>query len=127
MNYCSIDDAWGDNKISDQFQKYKNDKVCSDPTKITCPVKENKNIEQFTENNNHNIEVLTCDNILNHISQCKHCYHKMYNKFNIPQKNEFINNLHYIINNNKDTIVLMLIGIFIIMFFKLVNNITSKS
>jgi len=131
MNYCSINDAWGDNKISDQFQKYKTDKtdktdkICLDPTKMTCPVKESNNIEQFTQNN-HKVENLTCDNILNHINQCKHCYHKMYNRFNIPQKNEFINNLHYIINNNKDTIVLMLIGLFIVMFFKLVNSISSK-
>ena len=126
MNFCSIEDAWGDNKISDQFQKYKSDKVCSDPTKLECSVKEkeSKPIEQFTEN--HNIEVLTCEDFIKHINQCKHCYNKLYYKFNIPQKNEFINNLHNIINNNKDIVVLILIGIFIILFFKLVNNITSK-
>jgi hypothetical protein len=120
MNFCSIEDAWGDNKISNQFQKYKGDnKVCENPTKIETPIKP---IEHFNQNNN----IITCDDILNHINQCNHCYNKLYNKFNIPQKNEFVNNLHNIINNNKDTIVLILIGIFIVMFFKLVNNITSK-
>jgi hypothetical protein len=127
MNFCSIEDAWGDNKISDQFQKFKgdnNDKVCTNPTKIECPIKENKPIEHFSQTNN--IQVMTCDSIFNHISQCKHCYNKLYYKFNAPQRNQLINNLHNIINNNKDTVVLILIGIFIVMFFKLVNNITSK-
>ena len=123
MNFCSIEDAWGDNKISAQFQKYKSDKVCSDPQKLECPIKE-KPIENFTEN--HRIDVLSCDNFINHINHCNHCYNKLYYKINVPRKNEFINNLHNIINNNKDTIVLLLIGIFIILFFKLVNNITKN-
>jgi len=124
MNFCSIEDAWGDNKISAQYQKYKgdNDKVCTDPTKMECN-KEKKQVEHFSEKE---INIITCDDILNHINTCKHCYNKLYYKFNVPQKNEFVNNLHNIINNNKDTVLLILIGIFIVMFFKLVNNITSK-
>jgi uncharacterized membrane protein YraQ (UPF0718 family) len=127
MNFCSIEDAWGDNKISNQFQKYNsnnNDKNCINPTKVECSIKENKPIEHFKQINN--IEIINCDTILNHINQCNHCYNKLHQQFNMPQKNELINNLHNIINNNKDTVVLILIGIFIIMFFKLVNNITSK-
>ena len=128
MNFCSIEDAWGDNKISDQFQKYKgdnNDKKCSDPTKIDCPIKENKEkpVEHFSQ---PTIEINNCDAIMAHINQCKYCSNKLYYKYNKPQKNELNNNLHSIINNNKDIIVLILIGIFIVMFFKLVNNITSK-
>ncbi len=128
MNFCSIEDAWGNNKISEQFQKYKNEKTCSDPTKMECPI--NKNIEKFTEPNNNLItathnKIITCDDFINHIYHCKHCYNKLYYKFNVPQKNEFVNNLHNIINNNKDMIILILIGIFIAMFFKLVNNITK--
>ena len=125
MNFCSIEDAWGDNKISNQFQKYQN-KSCSNSTEIVCEPKEENNVEKFTPNKNINIQIMNCDNILNHISKCKHCYNKLYYHFNVPQRNEFINNLHNIINNNKDTIVLILIGIFIIMFFKLVNNITNN-
>ena len=127
MNFCSIEDAWGDNKISNQFQKYQN-KNCSNPTKLECQPKEKNHIEEFTPNKNKNIniQIMNCDNVLEHISKCKHCYNKLYYKFNVPQSNELINNLHNIINNNKDTIVLILIGIFIIMFFKLVNNITVK-
>ncbi len=124
MNFCSIEDAWGNNKISDQFQKYTSDKTCSNPTKIENSVKEDKHIEKFTEINHD--QILTCDNFLDHVNHCKHCYNKLYYKFNVPQKNELINNLHGIINNNKDMIVLILIGIFIVMFFKLVSNITSK-
>lgn len=127
MNFCSIEDAWGNNKISDQFQKYKSDKTCSNPTKIECVAE--KNIEKFTDTDVNLLpkqKIITCDDFINHTNHCKHCYNKLYYKFNVPQKNEFINNLHSIINNNKDMIILMLIGIFIIMFFKLVNNITSK-
>lgn len=127
MNFCSIEDAWGDNKISAQYQKYKgndndNDKSCSNPTKNDCS---NKNVEYFS-NKEINLNIVTCDQILDHINTCKHCYNKLYHKLNAPQKNEFVNNLHNIINNNKDMIVLILIGLFIVMFFKLVNNITSK-
>lgn len=126
MNFCSIEDAWGNNKISDQFQKYKSDKICTDPQKLECQINEkvSKPLEHFSENNNN--KLLTCDEYFNHINHCKNCYNKIYYKFNVPKKNEFINNLHSIINNNKDMIILMLIGIFIILFFKLVNNITSK-
>jgi hypothetical protein len=126
MNFCSIEDAWGDNKISSQFQKYKDDntnRVCPNTTKIECPPKEKES--NVIENFSQNINIITCDDILKHATQCKHCYNKLFYKFNIPRQNELINNLHYIINNNKDIIVLMLIGIFIVMFFKLINNITS--
>ena len=118
MNFCSIEDAWGDNKISDQFQKH-TDKPCSNINNLDCK----KNIEKFTDTN---INIITCDDFIGHINNCKHCYNKLFYKFNVPQKNELINNLHNIINNNKDTIVLILIGMFILLFFKLVNNITSK-
>ena len=129
MNFCSIEDAWGDNKISAQYQKYKGDndkdkvKVCVDPTKVECNI-EKKQVEHFSEKKE--INILTCDEIFNHINTCKHCYNKLYNKFNVPQKNEFVNNLHNIINNNKDTVLLILIGIFIVMFFKFVYYIKSK-
>ena len=121
MNFCSIEDAWGNNKISNQFQKYQNNLT---PTKLDCQPQEINNLEEFSPNKNSNIQIINCDNVLNHINNCSYCYNKLYYKFNIPQKNEFVNNLHNIINNNKDTIVLILIGIFIIMFFKLINNIT---
>ena len=122
MNFCSIEDAWGDNKISDRFQKY-TEKPCSNTSKLECPIKEKKNVENFAEDN---MNIITCDDILNHVNHCKHCYNKLFYKFNVPQKNELITNLHNIFNNNKDTIVLILIGIFILLFFKLVNNITSR-
>lgn len=135
MNYCSLDDAWGDNKISNQFQKYMNNKPCTEPVKLECPV--SKIItEKFTENvenvenvknveNVENVKIITCNEFINHIDKCKYCYNKLYYKFNVPRKNELIDNLHNIINNNKDMIVLILIGIFIVMFFKLVSNITK--
>ena len=37
MNFCSIEDAWGDNKICAQYQKYKgddNDKVVELPNEF---------------------------------------------------------------------------------------------
>jgi len=125
MNFCSIEDAWGDNKISSSFQKYMGDRTCSEPTKLECPViEENKNVERFT--NREMIREMNCDDILKHVETCNYCYNKLYYKFNRPVRNEFINNLHNIINNNKDLIVLILIGLFIALFFKLVINITNS-
>ena len=73
MNFCSIEDAWGDNKISAQYQKYNNDKKCSDPTKIECKM-ENKHVEQFS---NKEVNIITCEDIMKHISTCKQCYNKL--------------------------------------------------
>jgi len=137
MNYCSIDDAWGDGKITNQFQKYMNDdvvvepikKINQEPVKNTCIASEN-NIEKFTNNNTNNHTInhtqLTCDDVFNHIHTCKYCYNRLYYKFNVPHKNDVINNLYNIINNNKDTIVIILIGFFIVLFLKLVNDVTNK-
>jgi hypothetical protein len=110
MNYCSIEDAWGKNNFT--LQVSNNDK---------------KNIETFTDTkitknyDNHLNEIHDCDNFINHIKNCRKCYSKMRNQF----KPKIIENFQTIIDDNRDTIVLILIGIFIVLFFNLINNISK--
>jgi hypothetical protein len=72
------------------------------------PVKVRKNIET------------SCDNFIAHISHCKKCYEKMKNQF----RPHLIENFQEMIDTNRDTIVLILIGISILLFINLINNIT---
>jgi hypothetical protein len=136
MNYCSIEDAWGkSNYASNQFKEYMtntNSNLELDEDNI------NHNVEQFTEtknkqNNgkknknkkekihNHLDELNECELFMIHVKNCRKCYNKIKNQF----KPKLIENFQTIINDNKDTIVLILIGISILLFFNLINNITK--
>jgi hypothetical protein len=116
MNYCSLKDAWSNNDyISKQFKEYMN------------PYSLDKNIEKFTNEENGitreerictNID---CNDIINHIKKCKRCYKKIKHLM----KPNSLFNLDDLINDNKDTIIIVLIGISIILFFNLINNITK--
>lgn len=119
MNYCSLKDAWSNNDhISKQFKEYMN------------PYLLEKNVENFA-NEEANIIKRTkeervctnidCDDIVNHIKKCKRCYKKV----KILMKSKILFNLEDLVNDNRDTIILILIGISIILFFNLVNNITK--
>jgi uncharacterized protein YpuA (DUF1002 family) len=136
MNYCSIEDAWGtSNYVSNQFKEYM--------TNINSENKSNNldtNIEYFTElkpdksnkeikkkvqvyNLNNTIDELNnCDSFILHVSNCRKCYNKMRNQF----KPQLIKNFQDIIDENRDTIVLILIGISILLFFNLINNVTKN-
>ena len=119
MNYCSINDAWGrNNYISDQFSNY------------SSPVNKLHDKEHFSNilppqndmlNNNLTIEP-TCNEYIIHINNCKKCYNIMRNKF----RPKVIENFQTIVEDNKDIIVLILIGIFIILFFNMINNLTKN-
>jgi hypothetical protein len=115
MNYCSIQDAWGSaNNASKQFTEYSNN--------ITKP-----NIEHFSQNDNvqktnHFNQTNNCDSFLSHIRNCRKCYNKMNNFF----KPKLIEKFQGIVDENRDTIVLFLIGVSILLFFNLINNITKN-
>jgi len=127
MNYCSLKDAWSSNAyISNQFKEYMN------------PYTIEKNIENFTDlddktpnlndkqhiardNTEGQCTSIKCDDIINHLKKCKKCNRKVKGFM----KTNIICNLEDIINNNKDTIIMILIGISIILFFNLINNITK--
>ena len=91
---------------------------------------ENNNDETFNynkikQNNSYNInydETCNCDILFNHIKKCPKCYNKIKNYF----RPKIIEYYHNIIDDNKDIITLILIGLFILLFYKLINNLTKS-
>ena len=115
MNYCTIQEAWGKQEI----EKFTNDDT-------------NENENENNNNNNKNNtnyfdydeieESCDCNRLLNHIKKCPKCYNKIKNYFK-PKAMQYYNN---ILEDNKDIITLILIGLFILLFYKLVNNLTKS-
>lgn len=118
MNYCSIQDAWGSaNCSSNQYKEYSSENKHS-PEKNNSP-----EIKYLPEKKVYNLNnKINCDEFILHLKECKKCYNKMKNQFR-PQLVEKFQN---IVDENKDTIVLILIGISILLFFNLINNITKN-
>jgi hypothetical protein len=113
MNYCSIEDAWGNNDyITDNFKKYDN-KIIEKNENIS----ENfKNIHEDTQN--HNIKY-TCDDFINHLNHCPICKQKMQEQFGF----KLIDKIRNLIDDNKDNIILILLVLFILIFFNLIFSI----
>ena len=117
MNYCSLKDAWSNNTyISKQFNDYMNPYLVEKEMPST--------IEHFADVNPTKIKSkecsdINCDDIINHLKKCKKCSKKVKSLL----KSKVLFNLEDLINDNKDTIILVLIGIMIILFLNLVNNI----
>ena len=137
MNYCSIDDAWkNSNYISDQYKKYENQNNI------------NNNIEHFESQSNHNINpninhtinpninhtinhnkykcLFTCEDFIDHLNNCHVCRNKIRQKFSSKLLNKLQNKLQNIILDNKDTVLLILIALFILIFFNLLLSIFKK-
>ena len=129
MNYCSIEDAWGKANIpSNQFNQYMDNKFSE-----TKSCKTNKKVENFSETKKKSPkrvinydddyeEAYGCNNFFDHIKTCRQCYMRVQNQFGRPH---LIENFQEMVDSNKDTIVLILVGIFILLFFNLINNITK--
>jgi hypothetical protein len=143
MNYCSIEDAWGSrcNSMSNQIDQYINEKnpapkksedlvnleteiehfepVQLKPSKKSKTINKIKQVDSYDD---HHIEINSCDDFMLHVKSCRKCYNRMRNQF----KPQLIENFQDMIDGNRDTIVLILIGISILLFFNLINNITSS-
>jgi hypothetical protein len=100
MNYCSIQEAWG------KHQEPNNKPI----------------IEHFNRESKYT--QFNCNDILYHIKTCPKCYNILKNYFSI-KKPPILHNIYKIIDDNREIIVLILVGIFILLFFNLVNNITK--
>ena len=153
MNYCSLEDAWGGNcnQISNQYDNYMVEKNYK-KTQLTGKKNENSSLnfknENFTENftntqkkshtqqnsqqleksssnnfNHYSDELYDCDSFINHIHNCRKCNNRLKNYYS-PRLVEKFNN---IVEDNKDTIVLILIGISILLFFNLLINMTKSN
>ncbi len=148
MNYCSIDDAWGRcNSISNQFKNHmenhldaSNDSECKPNTHSNSDNSANipkkpMNIEKFSNQDSKQNQIKNkqnydytdnnfdngCDAFMNHIKTCRKCYNKMRYQF----RSHLVENFQEIVEDNRDTIVLILLGISILLFFNLINNLTK--
>ena len=160
MQYCTLDDAWGIDKITNNYKKYmnndinninnnndinniNNNNINNNINNINNDINNDMNnnkinkhtIEQFENNYDNNYNNYTnksimnndifnksiCDNFIIHLHNCKYCQSKMKNYL----RPNIIDNLYSVIDNNKDIIVLILIGICILLFFNLIINITK--
>ena len=124
MNYCSIEDAWGKcNELGKEIKKYMDEKNYNDTFENDPDLLQNHQYlghNQLPVKIRENIEI-SCDKFIAHINHCKKCYEKIKNQF----KPHLIENFQEIIDTNRDTIVLILFGISILLFINLINNITK--
>jgi alkyl hydroperoxide reductase subunit AhpC len=131
MNYCSLQDAWGNSDyISNQFKDYMKpstnesfgnvEKPDTDKKTIDIETKVDKQKMKFYDTDVDTIE-LSCDTVFEHLKHCKKCY----KRFRNMMKPHLLDNVGNLIQDNKDIIVIILIGISIMLFFNLVNNITK--
>jgi hypothetical protein len=115
MNYCSIQDAWGQNDyITNQFNKYNNRYNVSDNPKNT--------LEKFSSEKNHFKNINNCNDFFLHLNKCKKCQRQVRNKY----RPKILENFSNILDTNKDIVVLILVGICIMLFFNLVNSVTKN-
>jgi len=130
MNYCSIEDAWGKgcNSMSNQIDEYVNHKNIP-PKKekiinLDYTNKKSGTINKVQKVDNYDEDhqtIYSCDDFMLHMKSCRKCYNMMRNKF----KPQILENFQCLLDDNKDTIVIILIGISILLFFNLINNITK--
>ena len=120
MNYCSLQEAWGQNDyITNQYKKYNsryNDSVNPIPKKP---------LENFSSDENHTDHIQkfdNCNDFFLHLNSCKKCQKMIKNKY----RPEIIEIFSEILDANKDIVVLILVGICIMLFFNLVNSVTKN-
>lgn len=122
MNYCTIQDAWG-NKLANSYDKKENE---------TYNLLEHRQKEQTVETFNNNlknncnncINCNNCNNFLIHLKECKNCQLEI-EKYNNNNKYSILNYLYKFSNDNKDFIILSFILLFILLFINLINNLTK--
>jgi hypothetical protein len=87
-----------------------------------------KDDERLSKIKKHVEEIYNCDGIMNHLRHCRSCYNKM--KQNFPRES-FTSSLreHFedLVDDNRDSIVLILVGISILLFINLINNVTKNN
>ena len=121
LTYCLLDEAWGHK--SQNRSRYTTNQSC--PTDLEDSKEQSK--EQSKKRLTDNIEhfesdmMFDCESVMEHLKKCKKCY----NRVSMLHRPMILDNFRDIINDNKDLIVLILIGISIVLFFNLINNLTK--
>jgi hypothetical protein len=129
MNYCSIQDAWGQNQndyITNQYKKYNSRYNISNNPKNTLENFSSNEIPKISKipeiPKNHLKNINNCNNFFSHLNKCKQCQRLVRNKY----RPKILENFSDILDTNKDIVVLILVGICIMLFFNLVNSATKN-
>ena len=138
MNYCTLEDAWKNSDyISDQFKLYqnpyeKNNIIENFDYNVTSTNTTESNFNSLSNNLNINKSIknqsqpvicsFTCDDFLDHLNSCAICRKKMRERFS----SKVIERIQNLILDNKDSILLILIAFFILIFFNLLLSIFKK-
>jgi hypothetical protein len=142
MNYCTIEDAWKNSDyISDQFKIYENPNEKKTIENFESSNNQQSNNQQnnnqqnnkfnnkqknYQINNNRNnsekICSFSCDDFWEHLNSCQSCRVKIRNRFS----SKVIERIQNIVLDNKDTILLILMAVFILVFFNLLISIFKK-
>ena len=133
MNYCSINEAWGQgNYISKQYNNFE-PKIQNRPEEKK-PLIKKKTIENFSKvkfnNNNQTAKEylrpnknVYCNDFINHLKSCRSCQIKMREQF----RPKILENFEDIVQTNRDIIVLILVGICLMLFFNLLITTTNST
>lgn len=125
MNYCSIQEAWGQNDyITNEYKKY-NSKY-NDSVNSVNSVNSIKTLEKFSSDENHTDQIkknYNCDDFLFHLKTCSKCQNMIRDKY----RPKILDKFSEILDTNKDVVVLILVGICIMLFFNLVNSVTKNN
>ena len=133
--YCSLDDAWNiNNNISNIAKNYetknetiektynlKKKKIDSEVDSYFNEVLENDSI--ISSNLNNNKKTLNCEELVNKVLSCEKCRELVRLRLGI-RPNNLLNK--YLTNDNKEIIILVLIGLIVMILIDLFIKI-SKS
>ena len=104
--YCSIEEAWQDNTNS-VVHKHKYYGETNNSIQINNNVEKNNLIEK-----NHDLNNLSCKYILEHLENCNKCKMDFYKK-------HYLYNILSVNPQMKETIIIFLIGILILLILNL--------
>jgi flagellar biosynthesis chaperone FliJ len=134
MNYCTIQEAWGkENYISNQYKKYNSPeenyaiekKPIENFSNIPQKIRKKKEYfhntkKQMNKNINYN-EENSCNDFITHLKTCRQCQIKLREQF----RPKILENFEDIIQTNRDLIVLILVGMSLLLFFRLLTSVSS--
>ena len=138
MQFCTIDEAWGNNEyITENLKNNKSESEKEVETNTESPIKETfkkvkkpkrsiyynateeSTFENFTDTINDRKER---EKLINKVLKSRRCRNVLRKKF----RPDLINKLILILDDYRDVIVLVLIGFSVIIFLNMIYNLNKK-